>query len=101
MAKLVEEMNADLVIDQKTNPARLPNVTRRILWDTQSRGLESRQGLEVTEIADSLASEMKDGLIDRMWTETEFTKRANRRLVILRHAEEVSLSVAATFGVNG
>lgn len=35
-------------------------------------------------------------MADRIWTEKELTQRANRRLAILRHAEEVSGSVAAT-----
>jgi len=54
VARLVEERNADLVIDQKTNPARLRYVTCRSLWDTQCKGLESRPGLDVTEILESL-----------------------------------------------
>jgi len=35
-------------------------------------------------------------MADRVWNERELERRANRRLSILRHAEEVSGSVAAT-----
>ncbi len=35
-------------------------------------------------------------MAERVWNERELERRANRRLSILRHAEEVSGSVAAT-----
>lgn len=35
-------------------------------------------------------------MAERVWNERELERRANRRLTILRHAEEVSGSVAAT-----
>ena len=35
-------------------------------------------------------------MADRVWNERELERRVNRRLSILRHAEEVSGSVAAT-----
>lgn len=39
----------------------------------------------------------------RLWSEKDLVRRANRRLAVLRHAEEVSGSVAATcryFGIS-
>jgi transposase-like protein len=33
---------------------------------------------------------------ERVWNEKELVRRANRRLAVLRHAEEVGGSVAAT-----
>ena len=33
---------------------------------------------------------------ERVWNERELTRRANRRLAVLRHADEVTKNVAAT-----
>ena len=40
---------------------------------------------------------------ERVWNERELTRRANRRLAVLRHADEVTENVAATcryFGIS-
>ena len=35
-------------------------------------------------------------MADRVWSEKDLIRRANRRLAVLQHAEEVSGNVAAT-----
>jgi transposase-like protein len=35
-------------------------------------------------------------MAERVWSEKDLVRRANRRLAVLRHAEEVSGNVAAT-----
>jgi transposase-like protein len=40
-------------------------------------------------------------MTERVWSERDLLRRANRRLAILRHAEEVSGNVAATYRYYG
>jgi transposase-like protein len=40
-------------------------------------------------------------MTERVWSEKALVRRANRRLAVLRHAEEISGSVAATCRCGG
>jgi len=52
-----------------------------------------RAGLKLTEVIDSLGLPKRG---DHLVTERELERRAQRRLAVLRHVEEVSFNVAAT-----